>query len=489
MSNRSLTKMSDPELKTYTRKNKAKPFKPLKQRSLNKCHYQKYQTIYFCKIEKRMSKGEISNATVSLNGETLNINIRRRQIYEKLIKDLVSIPISIVQLFGKRDISKEISEAAPIFHQLEHFDIPPQTLCYVIGEGTLPKISYLIARLNPTWIVISCDPEMTQVSYTLPPNLQLHAKFDYDLDVNDQYQFENVVIIGVHSHNEMRDFLNRITRPNVLLLALYCCVTIKIPEIPCSPSEQRNQRCFGENLAKTPEVKCITYPEIFTGKNDLFIYHRGVKTKSYHTPHINLTYSMKLNIQHKPSKSQTIRTPFYQLFVSETNKYVNCVFRHFFKSQSFNLLFRNMDMYNIPNSLLSGLSLTDIVKLSMYLYMIVPHREEDLSLPTRPHVIYFNLNNASPNTPELIILNRMRECISYFPNWEIVQTYEDLTKSTKYPKIYAGSNLTTYSDEIFYLLEARDTQSKQFPYFDVFTNQLCHINHAGTFSHTLEYFM
>ena len=295
MSNRSLTKMSDSKLKTNSKKNKAKknkakPFKPLKQRSLNKCHYQKYQTVYSLKIEKRMAECKVSNITVSLNGKTLNINIRRRQIYEKLIKDLISIPISIVKLFGKRDISKEISEAAPIFHQLEHFDIPPQTLCYVIGEGTLPKISYLIARLNPTWTVISCDPEMTQVSYTLPSNLILHAKFDYDLDVSAQDQFKNVVIIGVHSHNEMRDFLNRITRPNVLLLALYCCVTIKIPE-----------------------AKCITYSEIFTGKNDLFIYNRGIATKSYHTQHINLTYSMTLNTQHKPSKSQTIRTPFYQL--------------------------------------------------------------------------------------------------------------------------------------------------------------------------------
>ena len=148
-----------------------------------------------------------------------------------------------------------------------------------------------------------------------------------------------------------------------------------------------------------------------------------------------------------------------------------------------------MDVYNIPNSLLSELSLTDIVKLSMYLYMIVPHREEDLSLPPRPHVIYFNLNNDLTNTPESIIFDRMCKCMSHFSNWEIVQTYEDLIKSTKYPKIYAGSNLTTYSSEIFYLLEAQDTQSKKFPYFDVFTNQLCHVNHAGTFLHTLEYFM
>lgn len=111
----------------------------------NYIHYDNYKTTYAFKLKHKPMTQVLGNLTAVWENDQLQITIHRQHIYEELIKRIFDQHLNVCQIFGKRDISKEISEIAPIFHQLSNYEVSSKTLCYVIGEGILPKISYLLA--------------------------------------------------------------------------------------------------------------------------------------------------------------------------------------------------------------------------------------------------------------------------------------------------------------------------------------------------------
>jgi hypothetical protein len=159
-----------------------------------------------------------------------------------------SIPLSI---FGTRNVTKEISEASAGIYYATSFAIIGTTKCYVIGEGTTPRISWILGKLHPEWDIVSIDPLIRAMGST---DVTYIADYDYNVDISDYQAYENVVIIGIHSHNKMRDFYENIQSKNKLLIAMPCCVKLRIPSSHAKP---------------TYNFIC---PGVFSGCNRIFIY-------------------------------------------------------------------------------------------------------------------------------------------------------------------------------------------------------------------------
>lgn len=200
---------------------------------------------------------------------------------------------------------------------------------------------------------------MSEVSYDLPKNLVLHKKYDYQLDVSEQTQYENVVIVGIHAHNKMDEFLQKINCPSVLLLAIPCCVQLNIPE-----------------------ATCIAYPEIFSGKNKLYVYHRGIPHHESQVRRTSLKYKFGL-AELLSSGRYSVEIPLYELDMFQSKRHTNCYFTHYFNSQSFCSMMRGMTNHNIPNSILADLTVGEIVQLATLVHMLLPNRAKNKKLQDR----------------------------------------------------------------------------------------------------------
>lgn len=127
-------------------------------------------------------------------------------------------------LFGNKDPSKEITEVAAGIKQIRRFNIPGKVRCYIIGEGKFPVISTILSRLTD-WNIVSMDP-ILDCNYTIE-RVQLLKLHDYDVDLSDHVNFDSIVIVGIHSHNDMTNFCRNITKPKLVIL-IQCCMPLPI---------------------------------------------------------------------------------------------------------------------------------------------------------------------------------------------------------------------------------------------------------------------
>lgn len=173
------------------------------------------------------------NATV--HRDTFLIDYMLRWIFK------FNIPIDI---FGKKRTTKEISEAgAGLYYSTSFETNDTSTRCYVVGEGKFPKISMLLSKLKPEWDIISIDPIIPKdAKYDC--NVTFISDYDYNVSLDDQNNFENIVIIGVHSHNDMKNFYKKITVDKKVLVVIPCCVPVRLK------SPQHSFECTGIVSAK-----------------------------------------------------------------------------------------------------------------------------------------------------------------------------------------------------------------------------------------------
>lgn len=157
-----------------------------------------------------------------------------------------------LDLFGNRNISKEMSEAGAGIYYARKYQYPGKTRCYVIGEGQKPRVSIVLSSVT-NWDIVSIDPLIDVISNkNFNTNIQFISDYDYNVDVSDQHQFDSVIIIGVHSHNNMKKFWKRIDRPKLLVY------------IPC---------CYEPIMDNwTDRIIC---DGIFSGKNIVYIWNSG----------------------------------------------------------------------------------------------------------------------------------------------------------------------------------------------------------------------
>lgn len=174
-------------------------------------------------------KRNLENTGISIESTKKKLHIHVEIKVETILVDHLmrlimrfKIPI---ELYGSKNTCKEMSEASTGIYYARKFSFMGKVRCYVIGEGNTPRVSYVLAHIRPEWDIISVDPELkTGYEYlTIPGNLKLQSILDTELDLSDQNDYDSVVIIGIHSHNNMKHFWNRIVRPK-LLITLPCCV-------------------------------------------------------------------------------------------------------------------------------------------------------------------------------------------------------------------------------------------------------------------------
>ena len=214
--------------------------------------------------KKRQLESSDGGANVSIKMTNKKIHIRVEIKIETLLIDyLMRLILRLripLELFAGRGIAKEMSEAAAGIYYARKFEYQGKIRCYVIGEGNTPRISYILAHARPDWNIISVDPELkSSYSYlTVPSNLKLLGIYDTELDLSDQNDYDSVVIVGIHSHNNMLHFWNRIVRPK-LLVALPCCVKIQLSD---------------------PYLK-VGHPGVLSAKNTLYVWKTDFKENDH----------------------------------------------------------------------------------------------------------------------------------------------------------------------------------------------------------------
>ncbi len=197
----------------------------------------------------------VANVTIDFSKRFLYLNVRVP--HDMFLVDYMmrwiekfNIPLST---FGKNKKTKEISEAGAGIYYATSFELEGSVRCYVIGEGKVPRISLILSKITE-WDIVSVDPLIPRTE--IRDGVSYISNYDSSLDVSDQTNFNNIVIIGVHSHNRMKAFYDKITTPNKLLVAIPCCVPVNIPN-------------------PTYDFHC---PGIMSGKNKVLIYSEPYKT-------------------------------------------------------------------------------------------------------------------------------------------------------------------------------------------------------------------
>ena len=162
-------------------------------------------------------------------------------------------------LFGSRDPTKEMTEAAAALHHTLRIQPTGKVLVYVIGEGKRPQVSWPLSCLKSDWDIVSIDPQIEPFPGA-PEKIDFQKDFDYNVTLN-YADYDSVIIIGVHSHNDMTAFWNRIDLPKALIL------------IPC---------CFDPTLPNPTEI--IDSMGILSTKNKIHIWNPSFPTQV--RPHI-----------------------------------------------------------------------------------------------------------------------------------------------------------------------------------------------------------
>ena len=132
-----------------------------------------------------------------------------------------------IELFGSKNPMKEMSEVgAAIYHtKVLQPKFGNKVCCYIIGEGKRPCISRIIQIMHPEWTVVTIDP-ILDPNFIQQANLpiQYHCCLDTEVDTSSYSNFDTILMIGVHSHNNMTDFWNRFQNISKFLINIPCCV-------------------------------------------------------------------------------------------------------------------------------------------------------------------------------------------------------------------------------------------------------------------------
>jgi len=190
----------------------------------------KYTTISICTKSNFDIKVEKGYSQISLNmrqnGKKNPLKIEivdhiNNAPLDKYLKLIAEKNLNMIALFGSRKPMKEFSEVACGVHYATGFSTSGTVRCYVIGEGINRGASTLISHIKPNWDIVTIDP-LLPTDITQVDNITIMPMCDYQVDVTNHISFTNVVVLGVHSHNIMDDFIARIKVP-YLLVNLVCC--------------------------------------------------------------------------------------------------------------------------------------------------------------------------------------------------------------------------------------------------------------------------
>jgi hypothetical protein len=128
--------------------------------------------------------------------------------------------------------SKEITEAMAVFSGIRkvHDVYPsimgdPNILCIVPGDGVSPRVGAL-AAYRTKWTVHSVDPAMRQREHGIE-RLTLHTKKIEDCEF---IKYPTVVIMSCHSHVALDEVLKTVYADRYIVIALQCCVPMKITD-------------------------------------------------------------------------------------------------------------------------------------------------------------------------------------------------------------------------------------------------------------------
>ena len=128
--------------------------------------------------------------------------------------------------------SKEITEAMGVFSGIRkvHDVYPsimgdPNVLCIVPGDGVSPRVGAL-AAYRTRWTVHSVDPAMRQREHGIE-RLTLHTK---KIEEMGFIYYPTVVIMSCHSHVELDEVLKTCCADRYIVIALQCCVPMKIKD-------------------------------------------------------------------------------------------------------------------------------------------------------------------------------------------------------------------------------------------------------------------
>lgn len=196
-------------------------------------HVNKQPGMIFCE-----TRGYAKNLGIQLtfhhNPEPMNLFFKICSLHQ----------LNLLELTGVANPYKEASELAAALFYTTEFQVPGQRVrCYVIGEGKRPCLSRLICAAQPGWSIISADPLTSQslADSNDPPSqkagqVEYRAQRDDELDLSDLtpesgHGWDSVIIVGLHSHNDMKSFWNRIPSSlHRLMIAIPCCQNCPKPE-------------------------------------------------------------------------------------------------------------------------------------------------------------------------------------------------------------------------------------------------------------------
>jgi hypothetical protein len=280
------------------------------------------------------------------DGEILNVvKTYDHSLITYMIDLMTRYNIAPTELFGTHNIVKEITESSSVLRYINQFKIDGKILCYVVGEGNTPRVSYILSLLHPDWMIVSMDPEMNLSWVHTMPNLLLLRMYDYDVNLYPHVWFDRVIVTGVHSHNDMATFYDQINKPK-LLVALPCCV--------------------GINLSNPYEI--ISSTGIFSGKNIIYSWKCGRWDKNYDLLHDTDT-NIRTNVLNIVNNTSTVTLNGMTLeFIKTKNKPGKMIFTFDRDPVYLNYLFRFIDNRSVKQTVISVLtdrSIHDIIFAGM----------------------------------------------------------------------------------------------------------------------------
>ncbi len=178
-----------------------------------------------CQLHKKIDHVKYGATRKKLHIE-LNVGINMTSLLNYMLRICQKHNIP-THLFGTRDPSKEITEVGAAIYHAMRFEYLGNVRCYIIGEGKRPVVSYILSRIT-NWNIVTIDPILEPPIDPLT-NVTICSKLDTEVDISDHDQYDSVVIIGVHSHNQMDVFWKKIIKPKILIW-IPCCQEISIPD-------------------------------------------------------------------------------------------------------------------------------------------------------------------------------------------------------------------------------------------------------------------
>ncbi|SNW62153.1 Hypothetical protein ORPV_249 [Orpheovirus IHUMI-LCC2] len=192
-------------------------------------------------------KDDNIKVTTSNKRAKININLKVVKLNSidygykllKKINDKKNITTDILEIYGNKAPSKELSESASVYRHIanlfcrklgtEYYNTlskDPNVLCLVVADGVNPKTGHIFAGMT-AWKVSSIDPIMNDKWIENPrhSNLTCIKSLVEDVDFSYIKDHSMVIVVAVHSHANTNELWNRLITYNkpLIYLSVPCC--------------------------------------------------------------------------------------------------------------------------------------------------------------------------------------------------------------------------------------------------------------------------